>query len=104
MSRVHSARMNNSREVASANPGRKPAATVTQHEVFRPIHQNEVFKGGPPCTQFNSAQGCNLPSGHVANGKKQIHVCSYCLINTAAAHPHSESNCRTKQRHANAHF
>lgn len=102
MSRVDSARMNVAHDNTSTNI-RKPAAAASQHDSFRPAHQSEVFRGGPPCTHFNSAQGCNLVSGHMANGKKQIHVCSYCLINTAAAHPHSESHCRTKQRHA-SHF
>lgn len=103
MSRVDSARMSAPRD-NTANTNRKPAAAASQHENFRSGHQSEVFKGGPPCPQFNSSQGCHLPSGHMANGKKQIHVCSYCLVNTAAAHPHSESHCRTKQRHTSSHF
>lgn len=103
MSRVDSARLGAPWDNPPYNTNRKPAATSSQNETFRPSHQSEIFKGGPPCTQFNSVQGCHLPSGHIANGKKQIHVCSYCLINTAAAHPHSEAHCRTKQRHA-SHF
>lgn len=103
MSRVNSARTSNPRDYVSSNNLRKPATTGSQNELFKPTHQNEVFRGGPPCPQFNSFKGCQLPSGHLQNGKKQIHVCSYCLANTANAHPHSESQCRTKQRHA-SHF
>lgn len=67
-------------------------------------HVSDNLKGGPPCPGFNSSQGCTLQSGHLSNGVKQLHICSYCLANTAATHPHPESRCRTKQRHAAAHF
>lgn len=104
MSRVDSARIGHAREVnhtREGNGGKK-------HSAYPPpnlgSHQTEFFKGGPPCSLFNSSQGFPQPSGHMANGKRQIHVCSYCLVNTAAAHPHSESICRTKQRHAASHF
>lgn len=101
MSRVDSARTAAPREVNT----RKPASAAgSQHENYRPAQHSEVFRGGPPCPQFNGPQGCHLFSGHMLNGKKQIHVCSYCLANTAGAHPHSESQCRTKQRHASSHF
>lgn len=65
---------------------------------------SDPLKGGPTCAAINSAQGCYLQSGHTSNGVKQIHVCSYRLANTAAAHPHPEARCRTKQRHSAAHF
>lgn len=96
MSRVESARISAPRESAQRD-------TATQRRYASASHQGEVLRGGPPCTQFNSSHGCSLQSGHVLAGKKQIHVCSYCLANTAAAHPHSESQCRTKQRHT-SHF
>lgn len=68
-------------------------------------HQSDaILRGGPPCPAFNTSQGCSLQSDHVVNGKKQIHICSYCLINNAAAHPHSEAQCRNKQRHSASHF
>lgn len=68
--------------------------------------QQEVLKGGPPCPGFNSAKGCHLNSGHMVNGKKMVHVCSFCLINTSAANAHSEAQCRNKIRLANSssHF
>lgn len=91
MSRVDSARITLGKEPAQRRFG-------TQQ------HNSEPHRGGPPCTAFNVAQGCTLQSGHLLNGVKQIHVCSYCLTNTAAAHPHSETRCRTKQRHAASHF
>lgn len=105
MSRVDSARLSVHKDNFAHPASSKPAAAAAHRDTVRSSssHQAEVFRGGPPCPQFNSAQGCHLPSGHVVNGKKNIHVCSYCLLNTAAAHPHSEAHCRTKQRHA-SHF
>lgn len=93
MSRVDSARL------ALAGPKDFP----TKRFPAQP-HASDSLKGGPPCASFNSAQGCSLHSGHLLNGVKQTHVCSYCLANTAAAHPHPEARCRTKQRHTAAHF
>lgn len=91
MSRVDSARLQSGKEAVQKK--------------FAPQHQgNEALRGGPPCVSFNSAGGCSLQSGHLLQGIKQVHVCAYCLNNTAAAHPHSEARCRTKQRHAASHF
>lgn len=58
----------------------------------------EHLRGGPPCVNFNSAKGCLLPSGHLLNGKKLVHICAFCLFNASAARPHSEYYCRNKQR------
>lgn len=92
MSRVQSARLAQQKE--TVNPKKYPTAN----------HQSDNLRGGPPCKDFNSGAGCTLQSGHLLHGKRQVHVCSYCLVNTAAAHPHSEAHCRTKQRHAASHF
>lgn len=43
-----------------------------------------------------SIRGCSLASGHILNGKKMIHVCSFCLFNNSAAHNHAEAHCRNK--------
>lgn len=94
MSRVDSARLAIQKEGAIS----KKQASYAQ------THNSEVMRGGPPCQAFNTDQGCSLPSGHVSGGKKQIHVCSYCLLNNAAAHPHSEAVCRNKQRRSTSHF
>lgn len=104
MSRVDSARLtkpDNPRPTASATTTREQGPRRYQQQGS---HQPDSLRGGPPCKDFNSIQGCALQSGHTSHGRKQVHVCSYCLLNTAAAHPHSEAQCRTKQRHANAHF
>lgn len=95
MSRLETSRPSTSKD--TVNSRRYPSATASNP-------QSEVFRGGPPCSAYNAPQGCSLLSGHLLQGKKQIHVCSYCLINTAAAHPHSEAQCRTKQRHSASHF
>lgn len=91
MSRVDTARI---------SLGKEPA----QRRFTTQQHNSDALRGGPPCVQYNTAQGCSLQSGHLLNGVKQVHVCSYCLSNTAAAHPHPEARCRTKQRHAATHF
>lgn len=92
MSRVDSARLTYPKEATNA----KKSSAYGQSA--------DHLRGGPPCQSFNSPQGCSQQSGHVSNGKKQIHVCSYCLVNNASAHPHSEAHCRNKQRHAASHF
>lgn len=72
---------------------------------FQPNNmQADNLRGGPPCQDYNSANGCQLQSGHMLHGKRQVHVCAYCLENTAAIQPHSEHFCRTKQKHSNYHF
>lgn len=61
----------------------------------------DMLKGGPPCRDFNSTNGCSLPLGHLRAGKKMIHICSFCLNNTSAANPNSEAECRNKLRYTN---
>lgn len=71
----------------------------------QPYNNNDQLRGGPPCMNFNSARGCSLQSGHFSNGQKLLHICAFCLINAAAARPHSEVYCRNRQRQsATSHF
>lgn len=66
---------------------------------------NDNMRGGPPCVNFNSQKGCPLPSGHIVNGQKLLHICAYCLFNAAVPRPHAEYYCRNRQRQgASAHF
>lgn len=65
---------------------------------------SDAFKGGPPCPDFNSTRGCPLPPGHVMHGKKMLHICTFCLMNSASTFPHPETFCRNKTRVNNAHF
>lgn len=104
MSRVDSARLSFTRDQRDHRDHRDHRDQPVPRRQPSSTHQNDPLRGGPPCHDFNSAQGCSLQSGHSIHGKKQVHVCSYCLVNTAAAHPHSEANCRTKQRHSASHF
>lgn len=61
--------------------------------------QQEFFRGGPPCPQFNSQQGCSQQSGNVGNnGKRLVHVCSFCLMQSTTVNMHSEAVCRNKAR------
>lgn len=65
--------------------------------------QSEILKGGPPCPDFNCNTGCTLKSGHIKDGKRLVHVCSFCLINTSAANSHPEAYCRNKVRLGTGH-
>lgn len=97
MSQVDSARLD--------SPKLAPPVEVTSNKKSaNQAFQQDTLRGGPPCKNFNASQGCSLQSGHIVAGKKQIHVCSYCLLNSAAVHPHSEALCRNKQRHSASHF
>lgn len=60
--------------------------------------QQEILRGGPPCPEYNSATGCTLKSGHIKDGKRLIHVCAFCLLNTSATNTHPEAHCRNKVR------
>lgn len=91
MSRIDAARLHFHKD---NNPRRFPSSA----------NQSDNLRGGPPCQDFNGPNGCNLQSGHMMHGRRQVHVCAYCLNNTAAVHPHSEQVCRTKQKHSNYHF
>lgn len=63
------------------------------------VTSTEVFKGGPPCPHYNSQLGCPLQSGHSGpNSRRYVHVCAYCLTQSAAANHHSETVCRNKAR------
>lgn len=72
----------------------------------QPQSQFDINKGGPPCSDYNSPTGCTLNSGHIKQGKRQIHVCSFCLHNTSTANNHPETYCRNKVRltGSNNHF
>lgn len=91
------------REAVPVNPAPAPRR---QNQFQQQHTQQDVLKGGPPCPNYNSSKGCSLPSGHMSNGKKMVHVCSFCLFNTSAANVHSEAHCRNKIRLANSasHF
>lgn len=66
---------------------------------------NESLKGGSPCINYNSPQGCSFQSGHFISGKKVLHICAFCLWNSATPHPHPECYCRNKQRfNSQGHF
>lgn len=74
-----------------------------QPQQQQPFHSDPP-KNGPPCTAYNTANGCNLPAGHMVNGRKVQHVCTFCLYNSCATCTHPESQCRNKNRFAPHHF
>lgn len=88
---------------------RTPLAPPVTFKDFQPKRQvqsfgNDQTKGGPPCQAYNTQAGCPLPAGHVDNGRKMMHVCTYCLRNSSAAYTHPESQCRNKYRATPQHF
>lgn len=80
----------------------KLANTTNDHQGTGRQHQlaqaNDQMRGGPPCMSYNSQRGCQLPSGHIVNGQKLVHICAYCLFNASATRQHPEFFCRNKQR------
>lgn len=83
---------------AQTGPRQTPSATS---------QPNDSLRGGSPCINYNSPQGCQFQSGHYVSGKKLLHICAFCLWNAATPHPHPECYCRNKQRfnaQAQAHF
>lgn len=89
---------------AKVNQGRDLARPPRQQQFHSNYSNYDAYKGGPPCPDFNSQQGCNFQSGHIVSGRKMMHICSYCLAQSSALNPHPEPYCRNKQRHANYHF
>lgn len=82
----------------------KDNSNKRQHH--QPQNQQDLLKGGPPCPDYNSTTGCALNSGHIKQGKRMVHVCSFCLHHTSAANNHPEAHCRNKVRltGSNPHF
>lgn len=72
--------------------------TFSRQRQGQQVSQQEQTKGGPPCPAYNSSQGCRLPSGDMEQGKKMIHACSFCLSAMSASYPHSQIQCRNKNR------
>lgn len=72
--------------------------------VFNNNNSSEATRGGPPCHAYNSQAGCNQPSGHLVNGRRMLHVCTYCLLNSSVGYTHPESQCRNKSKFAGQHF
>lgn len=92
---------------------RDSTARTTQHKELYPRSRPATsaaaipmdgLRGGPPCPDFNSPRGCNLLNGHLAHGKKMLHICCFCLMNSAATFPHPETMCRNKARLNMTHF
>ena len=50
----------------------------------------------PPCRLYNST-GCSHRSHHVANGLRQLHVCSSCVYHKCLLLPHAEKDCKAKE-------
>lgn len=100
ISRASTARLYGNKEHYTKN--RQFQGQAQSHAHAHNAH--EQMKGGPPCPQYNSQQGCQLASGHNVRGKKMIHVCSYCITELSVSYPHSVVNCRNKARSETQHF
>lgn len=102
--RIQFLRLTTSR-VSTARLGAKDQPSKHRQFTAPAPSNQELFRGGAPCRDFNSPQGCGLQSGHItANGVKLIHVCAFCLINLAAVNLHSEAVCRNKVRKNSNNF
>lgn len=104
ISRTSTAKLQPKLPVNKDVPNRPPRQQQQQQQFHSNYTNYDMYKGGPPCPEFNGPQGCNYQSGHLVSGRKMMHICSYCLAHTSALNPHPEAYCRNKQRHANYHF
>lgn len=99
--RIQMLRMNMSKvETVQFPPNRNPPANRNQ-QFAQP--QDQV-KGGPPCPAYNAPSGCSLASGHLTNGRRMQHICTFCLYNSSAPYTHPETQCRNKLRYPPPHF
>lgn len=105
---IGNARLHNNREqVHRLRQFNQTAEGLNREQPPRTRQYNQppdALKGGPPCPDFNSQKGCNFPSGHLVQGKRFMHICSFCLMNSAATYPHAEVVCRNKTKVSRAHF
>lgn len=80
MSRCSTAKIDPANDAVSKLPhaaDNKQSSGYDHGQNPRPFHhQNtgEIFRGGPPCEMYNSAQGCTLQSGHMIKGKRMIRM------------------------------
>ena len=58
--------------------------------------QDNIKGGGPPFKDFNTGI-CVQQGGHMVEGVRRLHICSFCLVNISAIHPHPEQDCRIKK-------
>lgn len=95
LQRIQMLRMNLSRVESGALY--QPQLPIVKKQQYSSFH-TDASKGGPPCQAYNSPGGCPLPAGHVVNGRKMSHICTFCLYNSSAAYTHSETQCRNRLR------
>lgn len=103
ISRTSTAKLIPSKDTSVRDNSARPPRQQ-QQQFYSNYSNYDMYKGGPPCPEYNSTHGCNAQSGHLVSGRKMMHICSYCLAQTSALNPHPEAYCRNKQRHANYHF
>ena len=60
-------------------------------------NSKEQLRGGPPCKEFNSG-ACTQQGGHMVEGRRRPHICSYCIRNFSSIHTHAEKDCDIKKR------
>lgn len=71
IAQASTARIASKETVAPARPQQQGPPAVRSQQASQP---SDHLRGGPPCATYNSQKGCPLPSGHVQNGKKMIHL------------------------------
>ena len=60
----------------------------------------KAARPAPPCRAYN-AGSCSFSDHHVANGLRQLHICSYCIAQKCVPFPHSKDKCKSKMYTAN---
>lgn len=97
MSRLHSARQ-------TCEPDNFPRQRDAQPRPLQQFSQQTDSGKGGPCHAYNSHSGCPLPAGHMSNGKRLQHVCTFCLVNSCAPYTHPGTQCRNKAKSSAHHF
>lgn len=94
-SRLHTARRTSQNDEHSQDFNRRGPPPQSQPQ--------DMIRGGP-CQAYNNPAGCYLQLGHIVNGRKQQHVCTFCLFNSCTVYTHSEMQCQNKTNFPPHHF
>lgn len=92
-------------KLSSHNQPQSNNQTRPRQNALSAPQTSDSMRRGSTCINYNTPQGCQFQSGHYVSGKKLLHICAFCLWNSATPHPHPECYCRNKQRFNNqGHF
>ena len=102
--RIDLLRLKLSQKNGLTNPTREsrfPDPTRDSKDSFLDLSPElKAARPAPPCRAYN-AGSCSFNDHHVANGLRQLHICSYCIAQKCVPFPHSKDKCKSKMFMAN---